>query len=60
MTGGRDKDKDRKKEASTTPKRPDPRLRAFVHMLARRAAEADYAQLLEMQGKTQNPFERKD
>jgi hypothetical protein len=34
---------------------PDPRVLAFVRMLARRAAERDYARHLESHGKASQP-----
>jgi hypothetical protein len=33
---------------------------AFVRLLARRAAEQDYARLIETHGKAQKPIEEKD
>lgn len=39
---------------------PDPRMLAFVRMLARQAADRDYARLLETHGKAREPITRKD
>ena len=41
------------KEAPEQRAAPDPRLLAFVRMLARRAAERDYARHLKSHGKAQ-------
>ena len=37
---------------------PDPRVLAFVRLLARHAAEQDYAKLLESHGKAQDTLEK--
>lgn len=60
MTNGKDKGEVDGKGAPAKPARPDPRLVAFVRMLGRRAAEKDYARLLETYGKGPQPQMRKD
>lgn len=39
---------------------PDQRMLAFVRMLARHAADKDYARLLETGGKARKPITRKE
>lgn len=49
-----------RKGAPRKPAHPDPRMLAFVRMLARQAADKDYARLLETNGKAREPITRKD
>jgi hypothetical protein len=49
-----------KKKTPHTPASLDPRIIALVRMLARRAAERDYARLLETHGKAQKPLDGKE
>jgi hypothetical protein len=49
-----------KKRAPNKSAPADPRLVALVRLLARRAAERDYARLLESLGKAQKPPVRKE
>lgn len=60
MTDGRDKGEAERKGVPEKSARPDPRLLAFVRMLGRRAAEQDYARLLETHGRASNPLLRKE
>lgn len=49
-----------RKDAPGKSAHPDPRMLAFVRMLARQAAEKDYARLLKTHGKAQEPITRED
>lgn len=60
MTEKKDKRETRGKGAPEDRVPLDPRVKAFVRMLARRAAEQDYARLLETHGKAHDPLSGKD
>lgn len=60
MTDGKDKGEAERKGVPAKSARPDPRLLAFVRMLGRRAAEQDYARLLETLGRAPHPTVRKE
>jgi len=49
-----------RKEAPGKSAHPDPRMLAFVRMLARQAAEKDYARLRKTHGKAQEPITKED
>jgi hypothetical protein len=59
-SNGKKSENSRKKRAPQTLASSDPRILALVRMLARRAAERDYARLLETHGKAQKPSDRKE
>lgn len=60
MTSDGNNSEDRKEGAPQRRVQPDPRIRAFVRLLARQAAEHDYARLLETLGKAPKPFSGKE
>jgi hypothetical protein len=49
-----------KEKASASAVRPDPRIEAFVRMLARKAAERDFAKAVSIHGKTHNDYKKKE
>lgn len=49
-----------KEKASASAARPDPRIEAFVRMLARKAAERDFAKAVSIHGKTHNDYKKKE
>lgn len=49
-----------RKDAPGKSAHPDPRMLAFVRMLARQAAEKDYARLLKTQRKAHEPIAKED
>ena len=60
LTGsGKQDEISNKKEASARAPRPDPRLSAFVRLLARNAAEKDFAHAARIQSRTRI-FEKKE
>ncbi|MEX0956368.1 MAG: hypothetical protein WDZ83_14305 [Rhizobiaceae bacterium] len=58
MTDSRQSNENRGNGAPPISAAPDRRILAFVRMLARRAAERDYARQLEAHGKARNNSEK--